>query len=149
MDSQGKGRLLRCAGSAAWNMALDESLLNSTQPDSPVVLRLYGWNRPAVTLGRFQDAARAVDWELCRRKGIEVVRRPTGGRAVYHDTDLTFTLLFPEAAGGGHSIRESYGLVANALSRSFCRFGLDIQQGDPDRESVSSRSDCFAHVSLA
>lgn len=149
MGTERTGRLLRCAGPAAWNMALDEVLLNGAPTASRIILRLYGWNRPAVTLGRFQNTAQSVDMEFCRLNGVEVVRRPTGGRAVYHATDLTYSLLFPEAAAGGRSIRESYRLIAHALSQAFNRAGLNIQPGELEKASNPSRADCFAHLSIA
>jgi len=73
----------------ALNMALDEALLLTAAGRGRPLLRFYGWDRPAVTIGYVQrhDAAPA---------GYAVVRRPTGGGVVYHDHDLTYTVAVPE-----------------------------------------------------
>jgi lipoate-protein ligase A len=75
-----------CQAGAAENMAIDEALFREAAGlRSPPTLRLYGWLKPTISLGRFQDARREIDREACRRLGIEVVRRPTGGKTVLHD----------------------------------------------------------------
>ena len=64
--------------------------------ECPPTLRLYRWNPPAVSLGYFQDENEVVDMKACRDAGIDVVRRPTGGRAVLHDQELTYSIIVPE-----------------------------------------------------
>src|SRR3990172_7889558 len=68
---------------AAWNMATDEWLLN-TSPERPPTLRLYGWSHPTVSLGRNECWRKAVRRERLGPAGVRLVRRPTGGRAVFH-----------------------------------------------------------------
>jgi lipoate-protein ligase A len=77
------------------NMDLDESLLTGFPPGGRPVLRLYRWSPPALSLGYFQKPAEVADLELCRRRGIQVVRRPTGGGAILHDRELTLSLFLP------------------------------------------------------
>lgn len=88
-------------------MARDEALLASA-PESPA-LRLYGWSPPGLSLGRFQgdDEAAAA---LLAFPGAEIVRRPTGGGAIYHDDEVTYALVVPlgDPAIAGASIEESY-----------------------------------------
>ena len=78
-------------GSASYNMALDEAIAISVRKGgSPPTLRLYSWDMPSVTLGCFQKI-RDIDIEYCRDASIPVVRRPTGGRAILHNKELTYS----------------------------------------------------------
>ena len=86
--------LLSVEGEGALHMAFDAALLESAESSPvPAVLRLYTWDPPAISLGRFQDPERAIDAARAARAGVSVVRRPTGGRAVLHDGDLTYALV--------------------------------------------------------
>ena len=76
--------------SGAWNMALDRAVqLAHEAGQTPPTLRLYRWERPTITLGRFQPAE-GVDRDFATARGIDVVRRFTGGRGVLHDDELTY-----------------------------------------------------------
>ncbi|MDI3281364.1 MAG: biotin/lipoate A/B protein ligase family protein [Bacillota bacterium] len=80
-----------------WNMAVDEAILRAVgQGKAPPTVRFYTWNPPALSLGYFQDYGREVNEEGCRRLGVQCVRRPTGGRAVLHDREVTYAFVFPE-----------------------------------------------------
>ena len=94
MDTRSNWRLLIDGpGDADWNMAVDEAMSESCRNElTPPTFRLYSWSRPTVTLGYFQKAGREIDPEACRRRGIAVVRRMTGGRAVLHGNDLTYSI---------------------------------------------------------
>jgi lipoate-protein ligase A len=84
---------------AALNMALDEAVSNGIlNSSSPPTIRFYGWRPSAVSIGRFQSLRDEVDLERCIELGIDVVRRRTGGGAVFHDTDgeITYSLIAPE-----------------------------------------------------
>ncbi len=77
------------------NMARDMAVLETVSAgDSPPTLRLYGWNPPCLTIGKHQGLD-AVDLDFCRREGIDVVRRPTGGRALLHHLELTYSVVAP------------------------------------------------------
>src|SRR3989440_12933515 len=85
----------------ARNMALDEELLDAVAAGtSPPTLRFYGWSPPCLSLGYFQPPE-LVDLEACARFHVDVVRRPTGGRAILHDRRLPHHLSPPPAAPGG------------------------------------------------
>ncbi len=87
---QGRFRLIDSgAGDAAWNMAVDEALLVLCGPEP--VLRFYSWNAPSLSIGSFQKVF-AFDLDGISARGIPLVRRPTGGRAVLHDSELTYSL---------------------------------------------------------
>lgn len=113
----------------ALNMAIDEALLISCEQGSgPPVLRLYGWSPPALSLGCFQKAAEEIDLEACRRRGIAVVRRPTGGKAIFHDRDLTYSVIAPTAtASWGSDILETYRALSRALARGLRDLGVAVE----------------------
>jgi len=77
------------------NMARDAALLqiaeNNSQPTT--VIRFYRWMIPTISLGNKQDAAKSADLEFCRDHGIDIVRRPTGGGAVLHHHELTYSII--------------------------------------------------------
>ncbi|HET6498524.1 MAG TPA: lipoate--protein ligase family protein, partial [Coriobacteriia bacterium] len=70
-------------------MAVDRALLEARAAgEARPTLRVYSWVRPTVSIGRFQDPG-GIDVEFCRARGIDIVRRPTGGRGVLHDDEVT------------------------------------------------------------
>ncbi len=80
----------------AYNMAIDEELLARAQEGERMpVLRFYSWDPPAVSLGRFQKIEEAVNADACRQRGFDIVRRITGGRAVLHRHELTYSVIAP------------------------------------------------------
>ena len=117
----------------AYNMAVDEELLARAQTGEAVpVLRFYGWNPPAVSLGRFQHIESAVNADACRRHGFDIVRRITGGRAVLHHRELTYSIiaridnpLFPSSVLGTYKViaagllvgLKNLGISAEMISR--------------------------------
>lgn len=97
-------------------MAVDEALaLMAPVSGFRPILRIYRWNRPAVSIGYNQDTCRGIDIEFCRAQGIDVVRRPTGGRAVYHHQELTYAVVVPRAFFKGDTILESYRTLAQGF----------------------------------
>src|SRR4028119_220945 len=85
----------------AWNMAVDEALAESVRQGGLPVLRLYRWSPRCLSLGRNQPARGRYDTAALAARGIDVVRRPTGGRAVLHDRELTYCAALPAALLGG------------------------------------------------
>lgn len=82
---------------AADNMAIDEAIqLAHARGEAPPTLRFYGWQPPAVSVGYFQALADEVDLDACRRLGLGWVRRPTGGRAILHEHELTYSVAIRE-----------------------------------------------------
>jgi len=108
------------------NMAIDGDLLhyveNSSEPRT--VVRFYQWRRPTVSLGRNQKVDAAVDSEYCGQRGIDVVHRPTGGRAVLHDDELTYAVASNDSNSFGDSIYANYKSVSEALCAGFIRLGV-------------------------
>ncbi len=110
------------------NMALDMALLQAvvTRKSSPV-LRLYGWRPSCLSLGRHQPES-AADLGFCRSAGIDVVRRPTGGRAVVHHLELTYSVT---GWLGSHPlprhVQSAYRLLCAALVRALRTLGVDAE----------------------
>lgn len=104
---------------AALNMGLDEAVMESVATgDSPPTLRLYRWDPTAVSIGCFQSLHDEVDTAECRRRGVDVVRRITGGGAVYHGDEITYSVATPLAEvpdGVTESYREICGWLVHAL----------------------------------
>ena len=109
---------------APGQMAADLALLDATAGDGRPRLRLYRWHPPALSLGRFQPED-DVDRDACARFGVEVVRRPTGGRALLHGGDLTYAVTLPGAAPDRATVEETYAYLAAGLCAGLARLGVD------------------------
>lgn len=98
-------------------MALDEALMERARRTGEAVLRIYGWRRPTLSLGRNQWAAGKYDLDRAAALDVDIVRRPTGGRAVLHHHEVTYSVTAP--ASGSGTLKESYAqlnrLVLDAL----------------------------------
>lgn len=112
----------------AWNMATDEAILEHIhRGESPTTLRLYSWDPPCLSLGHAQSF-KDVDVERTKAHGWEVVRRATGGRAILHTDELTYSVTGsaedPTLAGG---VLESYNRLAQALLYAVHNLGLPVE----------------------
>lgn len=116
-------------GRGAHNMAVDLALLNSlARRSGPPVLRLYSWSPPAITIGYFQRMEEEVRVDECRAMGVEVIRRVTGGGAVFHDNEITYSVFIPLSHRlAASSIRESYGLLCAPIVDCLRGLGLEAR----------------------
>ncbi|HEY5871291.1 MAG TPA: biotin/lipoate A/B protein ligase family protein [Candidatus Tectomicrobia bacterium] len=141
------------AHDAASNMALDEALLVMHEAGTaPPTLRVYGWCQPALSLGYAQNVQQEVDLAACHAQGVAVIRRPTGGRAVLHDQEVTYSVVMPIAlADGPHTITEHYRRIGMALAAALQSLGLPVQLARPQIRAVPTRPPaspaCFAALS--
>jgi lipoate-protein ligase A len=135
------------------NMAADEAMLSryrDVDRDAPPTLRLYGWHPPALSLGRGQPAAGAHDPAWLRSNAVQLVRRPTGGRAVLHELERTYAVVGSTARepfSGG--VVETYRRIAVALVHALRSLGADAESVSPDEAAPGARPDagpaaCFA-----
>src|SRR5919107_5564404 len=106
--------------SAGLNMAIDEALIENV--DEAPVLRIYGWRPAAVSIGYFQSIRDEVDIEKCREIGVDFVRRLTGGGAVLHEFELTYSFITKQYP---QNIMESYRWVCEAVVMSINGLGFD------------------------
>ncbi len=124
----------------ATNMAIDHALAETVEADAGW-LRLYRWTRPTLSLGRNEPAADAYDFERAERTGIDVVRRPTGGRSVLHDAELTYAVVVPVAAIG--RVRAAYLEVQRALAAALRSLGTDARLAADAAPSAPQAGACF------
>lgn len=129
-------------------MALDRAVLRAhAAGETPPTLRLYRWRVPTVTLGRFQDVA-DVDLELCRERGFDVVRRPTGGRGVLHDDELTYSIVAGTRDGVPRGVSASYRYLCAALAEAYARLGVAAELTSRPRGEAASGA-CYLHSTHA
>jgi len=134
----------------AENMALDEAILEAhIAGEAPTTLRVYSWRPSAVSLGRFQRVESAVDLHACRRLGVDVVRRPTGGRAILHTADeVTFSLVVSAARLGAGGIMECYRTIAGGIITALGLLGLEarlLERSSASASPAAARDPaCFA-----
>lgn len=117
----------------AYHMAVDEALLTlCAQGPSAPTLRTYGFWPLCLSLGRFQSALREVNRDQCAMRGIDVVRRPTGGRAVLHQNDLAYSVVAPASDPHvGGRLRLTYQRLALALAEALRLLGAaDVAVND-------------------
>ena len=129
----------------ARNMAVDEALLRCMAPDGAPVLRLYGFAPPCVSLGRFQPAGDLGDDGLLRRDGVAVVRRPTGGRAVLHDDEVTYAVVLGRCHLEPFTKRAAYRASAALLLRLLTALGVRgaVQPGATAAPPAEADPDCY------
>lgn len=143
-------RLIRedAPGSGGWNMALDRAIqLQHAHGDTPPTLRLYTWERPTVTLGRFQRLE-GVDTEACARLGVDVVRRFTGGRGVLHDDELTYSVVAGLSDGVPRGVAASYRFLCAPLRAAYEALGVPARLTSRPRGDAGSAA-CYLHATHA
>lgn len=131
------------------NMARDLEILALANDRHCPVLRLYSWDHPTITLGRLQKVEQVLNLPLLKRDGVTYVHRPTGGRAVLHSGDFTYSLAIPQAleSAFGSSVQETYGTIARCLLNALQRLGVDCVLSQRERSGAELRSEakspCF------
>ena len=112
-------------GSATFNMALDEAIAALIRKDDvPPTLRLYGWKTPSVSIGCFQKIS-DVDIGYCTEKKIPFVRRPTGGRAIFHNHEITYSFSVKTKSGlFSKGLFDSYEKISTALGLALSKMGF-------------------------
>ena len=130
----------------AWNMAVDEAILNAaTRGDVPPTLRLYAWNPACLSLGYAQPIS-DVDEKRLEEFGWDMVRRPTGGRAILHTDELTYSVCGPEhepVLSG--DILSSYKRLSAAILAALEHIGVGVQALPQEKNPVSKTPEpvCF------
>lgn len=119
---------------ASYNMALDEALLDWHSTGAiPPVIRFYEWNPTTISIGYFQRAEKDINLEAVRAQGLGFVRRPTGGRAVLHDQELTYSIIVSENYPNmPQTVTEAYRVLSEGLLVGFQNLGLDAYFSVPE-----------------
>ena len=127
--------------SGADNMALDEALMERARRTGEAVLRVYTWARPTLSFGRNQTARGSYCPALAARREVAVVRRPTGGRAILHHREVTYSVTAPVTA---ERPRASYERINRLLLDGLSRLGVAASLADPAaRAPLPGVAPCF------
>jgi lipoyl(octanoyl) transferase len=136
--------------SPAENMALDEAILTAhSEGQAPPTVRFYGWNPATLSIGYFQKT-QEVDFAQMEKEGIGFVRRPTGGRAVLHDKELTYSIIVSEDYPGiPRQVTEAYRVLSEGLLLGFRALGLDAEmvqlatEAEKEKYASAGSAACF------
>ena len=126
--------------SPSFNMALDEALLEwHGKGEFPPIIRFYGWNPATLSIGYFQKVEKEINMSAVKELGLGFVRRPTGGRGVLHDEELTYSVIVSE----NHpkmpkSVTEAYRVISEGILKGFHLLGLDAYFAIPRSEEQKS-----------
>ena len=125
------------------NMSIDEAVMYGLQKNRSLpILRIYKWNPPTISIGYFQKSE-DINFERCKEDGIMVVRRLTGGRAVLHDIELTYSIIFTEEDFHPFKKKEIFQYIAKALTASLEEIGVNAKIAEKSRGDLKS-ANCFA-----
>jgi len=130
-------RLLKLEVNDAFtNMAIDEAIVTARiRGFASNTVRFYRWRPSAVSIGRFQDVSNEVQIDNCRRLGIDIVRRISGGGTVYHDVEgeITYSIIAQEEIFGTKDVIQAYNTICEALIEGAKILGVnaDFNRGDP------------------
>lgn len=136
--------------SGAINMAIDEAILAEVEAgNSPPTFRLYGWSPPCISLGHSQNPERELNLSRVKEFGFDTVIRATGGRAVLHIGELTYSLIAAQSAESWCETQaESYRVISQALAQAILGsgIGVSLDRGYPIEKSVDQRAmtPCFS-----
>ena len=132
-------------------MAVDEALVDAVRNGlARPTVRVYGWSPPAVSFGYAQRIGREVDPAKCRAAGVDIVRRPTGGRAVLHWNELTYSVVCPaDDVDLGGSIQDAYRKISACLVAGIRELGLPVRfesrkQAIPSPRGFYLTAPCFS-----
>jgi lipoyl(octanoyl) transferase len=129
------------------NMGVDLALLElHARGVSPPTLRFYQWDPPAVSLGYFQRR-HSIDLSACKAMGLDVVKRPTGGHAVLHENDLTYSVIAGAAEGIPVKLTDAYELLGDGLVIGFRLLGLETVRAG-DNLSAPETDICFMRFAV-
>lgn len=134
---------------AALNMAIDESvLMHHLSGQAPPTLRVFRWSQPAISLGRFQNIEREILSDVCQQLGVALVRRPTGGRAVYHLEEVTYSLVIGKHYGVPTGVVAAYAYLAPGLQAALETLGVHAELSE-EHVSKNPSAACFASSTQA
>ena len=121
-------RLLITENNSAYtNMAMDRAeLISISKGEAPPTVRFFTWKPRAISIGYFQSLREEVNLEACKNLGVDYVRRITGGGAVFHDKELTYSIVIPESHSQiPKNIMESYGRICGAIIKGLKQLGIE------------------------
>lgn len=122
--------------SPSYNMAMDEALLDwHSEGLIPPVIRFYEWNPATLSIGYFQTVEKEIDMDAVKRLGLGFVRRPTGGRGVLHEHELTYSVIVTESYPSmPATVTEAYRVISEGLLLGFQNLGLNAYFSIPNTD---------------
>ncbi len=128
------------------NMAIDEYLFRSLGQTPQTCVRFYQWERPTASLGYSQPLVKVVDIDFCRKNGVDIVRRITGGKLVLHWREITYSIVSSDSQAFSSTLGESYRLISNALILGLKKMGLKARlSGPPPSSYRKGNVPCFSY----
>jgi lipoate-protein ligase A len=132
-------------------MAIDEAIFRANKHEELLpTLRFYNWQCPSISIGYFQNVKKEINVEACRKHNIDIVRRPTGGKAVFHEDELTYAViskekgfLFPQ------DILGTYKIISLCIGKGLSTLGINANLAGPDTPPRKGYLDtsCFSSSS--
>jgi lipoyl(octanoyl) transferase len=138
------------AHSGALNMAVDEAILADVEAGlSPPTFRLYGWSPPCISMGHSQKIGQELDLNQVRERGYDIVVRPTGGRAVLHIQELTYSIIAHQGSETWCATQESsYKIISQAIAQALmgAGMGITLDRGYPVEkpQALRAMTPCFS-----
>lgn len=130
----------------SWNMAVDEFLFHEARKSGKTFLRFYTWLRPTASLGCSQEISRVLNLEECRKRGVDVVRRMTGGKLVLHHFEVTYSVASARTDIFGATLEDSYRLISEALVQGLRLMGLPAELASSTPSGYArSHLPCFSY----
>ncbi|MBT2214843.1 octanoyltransferase [Virgibacillus dakarensis] len=135
---------------AAVNMALDELLLHwHSERKIPPILRFYQWSAPSLSVGYFQNVDKAIDLPALDRYQVPLVRRLTGGSAVLHDDELTYSIIIAEDKPYiPASVGEAYYILSKGIFAGYEKLGITVNYAETTKSNKSRSAVCFEKPAL-
>lgn len=130
--------------SPSFNMALDEALLDwHSEGKIPPVIRFYGWEPATLSIGYFQKVEKEIDLDAVKAHGLGFVRRPTGGRGVLHEHELTYSVIVSEEHPEmPKTVTEAYRVISEGILKGFHQLGLEayfaVPRTDEERSALKN-----------
>lgn len=137
------------ACTAEFNMALDEAIAMSVANSSAVLtLRLYKWRQPSVSIGAFQKIS-DINRDFCQTHNIPIVRRITGGKAILHDSELTYSVCGKNEGIFSKSLFDTYMTISLALQKALEYLGVQTEMREDKTNTLANHAICFNATSFA
>jgi lipoyl(octanoyl) transferase len=129
----------------AEQMSLDAGLMDRARDTGEAVLRVYGWSRPTLSFGRHESVRGRFDPDMLQTENVGAVRRPTGGRVLLHDHEVTYSVTAP--APEQERLRDSYRRINAILVAALSRLGVRVSEASAARPRRPGGAACFAEPS--
>src|SRR5271170_4312967 len=129
----------------AEQMSLDAGLMERARETGEAVLRVYGWSRPTLSFGRHESVRGRFIPERLEQEEVDAVRRPTGGRVLLHDREVTYSVTAP--AREDERLKESYRRINGILMDALARLGVRVAEAPAAQPRRPGGAACFAEPS--